>query len=112
VFHRTGHEAITLELKPTLMSNSVHLLREYGCEHAGIVCLPTLVASEWIVRGKLRTILAEFQLTSFWLSAVYPRTQRGAFKLKLFIESLAASFAGGDPPGQASTGTIRGVDRG
>jgi hypothetical protein len=29
---------------------------------------------------------------------VYPRTQRGAFKLRLFIESLAASFAGGEPP--------------
>jgi DNA-binding transcriptional LysR family regulator len=98
VFHHAGSEAITLELKPTLMSNSVHLLREYGCEHAGIVCLPTLVASEWIVRGRLRIILAEFQLSSFWLSAVYPRTQRGTFKLKLFIESLTASFAGGEPP--------------
>jgi DNA-binding transcriptional LysR family regulator len=98
VFHRPGTESVTVELKPTLMSNSVHLLREYGCEHAGIVCLPTLVASEWIVRGRLRLVLADFPLSSFWLSAVYPRTQRGVFKLKLFIESLAASFAGGEPP--------------
>jgi DNA-binding transcriptional LysR family regulator len=98
VFHREGDEAVMLDLKPTLMSNSVHLLREYGCEHAGIVCLPTLVASEWIAKGKLKVILADFQLSSFWLSAVYPRTQRGAFKLRLFIESLAASFAGGEPP--------------
>jgi DNA-binding transcriptional LysR family regulator len=89
---------VLLDLKPTLMSNSVHLLREYGCEHAGIVCLPTLVASEWIVKGQLKLILGDFQLSSFWLSAVYPRTQRGAFKLRLFIESLAASFAGGEPP--------------
>jgi len=43
-------------------------------------------------------VLAEFQLSSFWLSAVYPRTQRGAFKPKLFIESLAHAFAGGGPP--------------
>jgi DNA-binding transcriptional LysR family regulator len=97
-FHRDGDEAITLELKPTLMSNSVHLLREYGCENAGIVCLPTLVASDPICEGKLKVLLADFQLSSFWLSAVYARTQRGAFKLKLFIETLAASFALGDPP--------------
>jgi DNA-binding transcriptional LysR family regulator len=98
VFHHDGEEAITLELKPTLMSNSVHLLREYGHEHAGIVCLPTLVASDAICKGKLKVLLADFQLSSFWLSAVYPRTQRGAFKLKLFIESLAASFTGSEPP--------------
>jgi hypothetical protein len=50
------------------------------------------------VKGQLKLILGDFQLSSFWLSAVYPRTQRGAFKLRLFIESLAASFAGGEPP--------------
>jgi DNA-binding transcriptional LysR family regulator len=83
-FHHERDEPVLLDLKPTLMSNSV--------------CLPTLVASEWIVKGQLKLILGDFQLSSFWLSAVYPRTQRGAFKLRLFIESLAASFAGGEPP--------------
>jgi len=101
VFHRQidgRDEPTTLDLKPTLMSNSVHLLRDYGCEHAGLVCLPTLVASDAIARGQLRVVLGEFQLSSFWLSAVYPRTQRGAFKPKLFIETLAHAFAGGEPP--------------
>jgi DNA-binding transcriptional LysR family regulator len=98
VFHREGAEAVTLDLKPILMSNSVHLLRDYGCEHAGIVCLPTLVASDAVCNGTLKVVLPDFQLSSFWLSAVYPRTLRGAFKLKLFIESLAASFASGEPP--------------
>ena len=58
----------------------------------------TLVASNAICEGKLKVLLADFQLSSFWLSAVYPRTQRGAFKLKLFIETLTATFALGDPP--------------
>jgi DNA-binding transcriptional LysR family regulator len=101
VFHRQTDgrdEPITLDLKPTLMSNSVHLLRDYGCEHAGLVCLPTLVASDAISQGQLRIVLGEFALSSFWLSAVYPRTQRGAFKPKLFIESLTHAFAGGEPP--------------
>jgi DNA-binding transcriptional LysR family regulator len=97
-FHRAGEEPVTLELKPMLMSNSVHLLRDYVCEHAGIVCLPTLVASDGICSGRLKIVLPDYPLSSFWLSAVYARTLRGAFKLRLFIESLSASFGGGEPP--------------
>lgn len=90
-------EPVVLDLKATLMGNSVHLLREYGLEHAGLVCVPTLVAADAIARGDLEMVLGDCPLSSFWLSAVYPRTQRHLFKLKLFIESLAASFAGGEP---------------
>lgn len=90
--------SLTLDLKPTLMSNSVHLLGEYGCEHAGIVCLPTFAASDRIVRGDLDVVLADYQLSSFWLSMVYARTQKGIYKLRLFVEMLANEFAGGDPP--------------
>jgi DNA-binding transcriptional LysR family regulator len=91
-------EITTLDLKPMLMSNSVHLLRDFACEHAGVVCLPTLVASDAIQQGQLQVVLPQFQLSPFWLSAVYPRTQRGAFKPKLFIECLAEAFAHGEPP--------------
>ncbi|MDZ5456297.1 LysR family transcriptional regulator [Azohydromonas lata] len=97
-FHRAGEDSVTLDLKPVLMSNSVHLLRDYVCEHAGIVCLPTLVAAEGLCSGRLRIVLPDYQLSAFWLSAVYARTLRGAFKLRLFIESLGASFSGGEPP--------------
>lgn len=97
-FHRAGEDPVTLELKPMLMSNSVHLLRDYVCEHAGIVCLPTLVASEGICSGQLEIVLPAYQLSSFWLCAVYARTLRGAFKPRLFIESLSESFGSGEPP--------------
>jgi hypothetical protein len=43
-------------------------------------------------------VLSDWQLSCFWLSAVYARTQRGAFKLRLFIESLAAAYAASTPP--------------
>jgi DNA-binding transcriptional LysR family regulator len=98
VFHHEGAEPQTLELRPKLMSNSVHFLREWASEHAGIVCLPTFVAADWVCRGELKIVLADHLLSAFWLSAVYPRTQRGAFKLRLFIEALAGEFAGSDPP--------------
>ena len=75
------------------LTNSVHLLREYALEHAGIVCLPTLVAGDPILRGELQGVLPEHLLSSFSLSAVYAGTSRNAFKLKLFIEHIAAAFA-------------------
>jgi DNA-binding transcriptional LysR family regulator len=96
IFHR-GEEKIVIDLKPSLRSNSVHLLEEYALEHAGIVCIPTLVASAPVLRGDFRLVLPDWQLSSFWLSIVYPRTHRGGAKLKLFVESLLAKFAG-DPP--------------
>jgi DNA-binding transcriptional LysR family regulator len=91
-------EKTTLELKGAMLTNSVHLLNEYALEHAGIVCVPTLVAANGLLDGRLKVVLPEYQLSSFWLSAVYPRTLRGAIKLRLFIEALSASFTSAEPP--------------
>lgn len=96
VFHGAD-EKVVLDLKPVLLSNSVHLLEEYACEHAGIVCIPTLVAAAPILSGSLKLILPDWQLSAFWLSVVYPRTHRGGAKLKLFIESLLAKFSSEQP---------------
>jgi len=91
-FHGPG-PIVTMDLKPVLLTNSVHLLKEYALEHAGIVCLPTLVASEAILSGALKLVLADHVLSSFWLSVFYPTTVRSSLKLKLFLESLSTSFA-------------------
>jgi DNA-binding transcriptional LysR family regulator len=97
-----GRERIMLELKAALRANSVHLLRDYACEHAGIVCIPTLVAADAVLAGDLKLLLLpRYQLSSFSLSIVFPHTHRGTFKLRLFIESLAANFAGEPPWDQA-----------
>ena len=90
-------EVVQLELKPVLLTNSVHLLREYALEHAGIVCIPTLVASEAVVDGSLRMVLGEHPLSSFWLSVFHPTTARSSLKLKLFLEMLTSSFSGVPP---------------
>ncbi|WP_370654320.1 hypothetical protein [Rhodoferax sp.] len=79
----------------SVQTNSVHLLNGYALENAGIVCVPTLVTSSSVLSGRLKLVLCDYQLSTFWLSTVYPRTLRGAFKLRLFIEALSASFAGG-----------------
>ena len=91
-FHHQGTKD-TLYLRAALLTNSVHLLREYALEHAGIVCVPTLVAAEALLRGDLVVVMPEHQLASFWLSAVYPGASRQEFKLKLLIEHIGQSFA-------------------
>jgi DNA-binding transcriptional LysR family regulator len=96
VFHGAG-EPVALEFKPVLLTNSVHLLREYALEHAGIVCVPTLVASEVVLSGALQVVLPEHPLSAFWLSVFYPTAQRSSLKLKLFLECLATHFSGLPP---------------
>jgi DNA-binding transcriptional LysR family regulator len=86
-------DVVQLDLKPVLLTNSVHLLSDYALEDAGIVCIPTLVAAEAVMAKKLRIILPEFQLSAFWLSIFYPTSQRNSLKLKLFLEMLTQSFA-------------------
>jgi DNA-binding transcriptional LysR family regulator len=95
-FHGVA-EIVQVDLKPVLLTNSVHLLREYALEHAGIVCVPTLVASDAILDGRLLLMLPAYPLSSFWLSVFYPRTVRSALKLKLFLDVLDHSFAGAPP---------------
>jgi DNA-binding transcriptional LysR family regulator len=90
-FHHAS-EQVTLYMSAALLSNSVHLLREYALEHAGIVCLPTLVAGTDILRGDLEIVLPEHLLSSFPLCAVYAGTSRHAYKLSIFIEHIAAAF--------------------
>jgi DNA-binding transcriptional LysR family regulator len=101
-FHQAS-DKVELELRPSFRSNSVHLLKEYALEDGGIVCIPTLVASSAILSGELRLILPEWQLSSFWLSIVYPRSHRGGVKLRLFAEGLQARFSGLPPWDQALT---------
>ncbi len=95
-FHGAS-EVVSLEVKPVLLSNSVHLLREYALEDAAIVCLPTLVASDAIVDGQLQLVLPDWPLSAFWLSVFYPTAVRSALKLKLFLDLLEQNFSGVPP---------------
>jgi DNA-binding transcriptional LysR family regulator len=96
-FHRGGEPPVEVTLTPVLLTNSVHLLREYAQEHAGIVCLPTLVASAPVLAGELVVVLPKYQLSAFWLSVFYPAKLRSQRKLKLFVEALQAAFPDAPP---------------
>lgn len=92
-FYRGG-EAISIHLKPPMLTNSVHLLAEFGCAGAGVVCIPTLVASRYLMSGELLPVLTDWELSAFWLSAIYPLSSRRGLKLQLFVNYLMERFAG------------------
>ncbi|WP_375738552.1 LysR substrate-binding domain-containing protein [Pseudomonas boanensis] len=83
-----GAEPVELSLAGQVRSNSVHLLRDYALNGTCVVCLPTLVASDDLLAGRLVPVLADYALTSFNFSAVYPATQRRALKVRTLIDFL------------------------
>ncbi|MDR6423787.1 DNA-binding transcriptional LysR family regulator [Paraburkholderia phenoliruptrix] len=91
-----GDEVIEMELQGMIRSNSVHLLRDYALAGGGIVCLPTLVASDALLDGSLVPLLSEYDLSPFNFAAVYPATQRQAMKVTALVEFLATSL-GAEP---------------
>jgi DNA-binding transcriptional LysR family regulator len=84
-----GGEQLELSLPGQIRSNSVHLLRDYAVSGVGVVCLPTLVASDDLLAGKLIPVLTDFPLSSFNFSAVFPATQRRALKVRSLIDFLS-----------------------
>ncbi|MEK0433993.1 MAG: hypothetical protein RL369_42 [Pseudomonadota bacterium] len=92
IFNGTARQVI-LDLKPALRTNSVHMLRDYAIDGGGVVCIPTIVAADAVANGQLSLLLPDFQLSHFWFSAVYPKTQRNMFKLRLFLDHISRSFS-------------------
>ncbi len=91
-----GEECIDLTLHGQVRSSSVHLLRDYALSGAGITCLPTLIASNYLISGELVPILTNYRLSSFDFAAVYPETQRRALKVRTLIDFLIERI--GDAP--------------
>ncbi|MGV8919682.1 MAG: LysR substrate-binding domain-containing protein [Pseudomonas sp.] len=91
-----GDEQVELSLPGQVRSNSVHLLRDYAATGVCIVCLPTLVASDDLLAGRLIPVLSDYSLSSFHFSAVFPATQRRALKVRALIEFLVEKL--GDEP--------------
>lgn len=92
-----AYEAVDVELVPKFKSNSVHFLKEIALEDMAVVCLPTVVCAQEIIKGSLIPLLKGYRIPPYWLSAVYPKTQRNATRLKLFLDHLVLDFPH-DPP--------------
>jgi DNA-binding transcriptional LysR family regulator len=91
---KSAHEETALQLPAAIRTNSVHLLRDFALSGAGITCLPTLVCGEDLLAGRLIRVLADHEIPTLDLLAIYPVTHRRAVKVRLFVDFIAQRFAG------------------
>lgn len=82
-------ETLELAIPAKVRSTSVHLLRDFALSGAGIVCLPTMVASKALLTGKLVPILTDYTMSALGFRAVFAATQRHTVKVRTFIDFLA-----------------------
>ncbi|MDD1965863.1 LysR family transcriptional regulator [Pseudomonas sp. NPDC089407] len=80
-------------LTPALRSNSVHLIQEFARRGMGIAYLPTMVACEDLLQGRLVRVLPDYQTDTPYFSAVYPTSHRLTAKVKLFLDLLSSTFS-------------------
>ncbi|MCJ8206778.1 LysR family transcriptional regulator [Pseudomonas sp. RGM2987] len=91
-----GGDSIEVTLRGQLRSSSLHLIRDYALSGAGITCLPTLIASDDLINGRLVPVLSQYRLPPLDFVAVYPEAQRGALKVARLIDFLAEQI-GSEP---------------
>ncbi|WP_206997205.1 LysR family transcriptional regulator [Trinickia mobilis] len=85
------HSEVTLV--PALRSNSIHLVQEFARRSLGIAYVPTMVACNDLLEGRLIRVLPDYQTETPYFSAVYPTSHRATAKVKLFIDLLLSTFS-------------------
>ena len=60
----------------------------------GIALQPTFIAHEYIHRGELVPVLPDYTLPVTPAFALYPPTRHLSYRVRAFIDHLAAHFAG------------------
>ena len=78
---------------PALRSNSVHLVQEFARRAMGVAYLPTMVAYQDLLEGRLVRVLPEYETDIPYFSAVYPTSHRATAKVKLFLDLLSSTFS-------------------
>ncbi|WP_433766175.1 LysR substrate-binding domain-containing protein [Pseudomonas putida] len=86
---KSPHE---INLVPALRSNSVQLIQEFARRGMGIAYLPTMVACDDLLEGRLVHVLSDYETQTPCFSAVYPTSHRTTAKVKLFLELLSSMF--------------------
>lgn len=85
-----------------LVSNNYLFLRDAAIAGLGIVRAPELIAVEALRRGRLRTVLDEFQLPESPIHVIYPSARHLSPKVRSFVEFLKKRCS--PPPWREQTG--------
>lgn len=75
-----------------LISNNGQALRDAAIEGLGLAVLPTFIASEPIIRGRLKTVLNGHQLAEPSIYAVWPPGRQLSAKARALVEALSRRF--------------------
>ena len=85
------HSEVTLV--PALRSNSVHLVQEFARRAMGVAYIPTMIAYQDLLEGRLTRVLPDYETEIPFFSAVYPTSHRATAKVKLFLDLLSSTFS-------------------
>ncbi|MFK3973294.1 LysR substrate-binding domain-containing protein [Pseudomonas sp. NPDC087358] len=87
-----GTRVTEVTISPALRSNSVQLVQEFARRSMGIAYLPTMVACDDLLEGRLVRVLTDHETETPCFSAVYPTSHRTTAKVKLFLDLLSSMF--------------------
>jgi DNA-binding transcriptional LysR family regulator len=82
--------ALTVPIRPVLLSNSSNALREAALNGLGLTTLPTWVVEDELASGRLVQVLKDWATPESGVYAVYPSNRMIAPKVRHFVEAVAA----------------------
>ncbi|HSN51923.1 MAG TPA: LysR family transcriptional regulator [Woeseiaceae bacterium] len=92
----TGADGVrhAIDVTVTMTASSGDFLCECAKQGLGLVLQPTFIAGEAISRGDLQPVLTGYQWPVTPAYAIYPPTRHLSYRVREFIDFLAAYFAG------------------
>lgn len=93
-FRMPGAAPITVPVTGRLQMNNSLAIREAVLAGLGITRTPSFVVGRDLQQGRLRAILAEYELLELSIYLVYPQRQHIAPKIRAFVDFMAERFAG------------------
>lgn len=85
---------ISVRIAGSLTSNNGNILAQAAVQGLGIVLTPTFICADAIRSGALTPALDAFEAEPIGIHAVYPPNRHLSAKVRVFIDFLAARFAG------------------
>ncbi len=104
---RRDETEVRVRPKVAFRSNALHALRELAIQGAGVALLPEWFVAAAVSSGELRVVLPSWRPLPVNASAIYPRDQRGAARVKALIDHLEGAFAACDASPIPATGSRR-----
>jgi DNA-binding transcriptional LysR family regulator len=86
-FQRKGRGA-HVQIAASFRSNALYALREAAVRGTGIALLPEWLVTQEVARGDLRLVLQEWRAPPTSVVAIHRAEQRGAPRIRAFIEHL------------------------